>query len=103
MIRIFRKSWNAAGPGGRRRVSNQLAAFAAVMLFASTQVEQRIAGGNDPQAGSAGQALVTIEAGTPEAPADLAPLSEQPVQADAPSSRTSRGKGIKLSLFLFGR
>lgn len=85
----------------RRRISNQLAAFAAIMLFASTQVPA-------PQAESGTEAAPGLAAAefrrdgtaavSPAREAEAAPVVAQAVAADPKKSR-----GLNLSLFLLRR
>lgn len=84
----------------RRRVSNQLAAFAAIMLFASTQVDSP--GETDsghPVNDMLAQELVYEH----DSRADPAPESESGGITEAVLGSHTKARGLDFSLFLFRR
>lgn len=85
----------------RRRISNQLAAFAAIMLFASTQVPAPDA--PDVEHGPQALALNEVtEDGEPDTNLDGLQQEEQPSPLAAPATTAAdrRSRDLNLSLFL---
>lgn len=101
MIRINRNVKRAAAFCRRRRISNQLAAFAAIMLFASTQVNAPVPAGSD-ESTPANIASYRVnddhDSGT-----DTGNESAGDVMPQAVSTRRAKARGVNFSLFLFRR
>lgn len=107
MIRLPRHGPSALRSARRRRISNQLAAFAAIMLFASTQIPTPEAGGPADT-----DFAVPVGADRVEAHADVAPVvaSLEHTEQEAPSLESTGAaghspdaRGLNLSLFLLRR
>lgn len=101
MIRINGNVKRASGFSRRRRISNQLAAFAAIMLFASTQVNAPVPDGSDTSA-PANIASHQVD-GDHDSGTDPGKESADDVMSQAVSTRRARARGINFSLFLFRR
>lgn len=115
MIRMFENPKLATRRIRRRRISHSLAVFAALMLFASTQVGQTTA--NDPVSGTGAetaglqsaevdQAYTLSVEGTATANPDPRPVAtDEPAdvgisQKTSSSGSKSRSSGLKFNLFL---
>ncbi len=101
MIRINGNVKRASGFSRRRRISNQLAAFAAIMLFASTQVNAPVPDGSDK---STPANIASHEVDGDHDPAtDPGNETAGDLMSQAVSSRRTSARGINFSLFLFRR
>ena len=101
MIRLSDNTKTANRRPWRRRISNQLAAFAAIMLFASTQVGAPVKGldmnSAKPQVASQN---VLDEIGSTQL--ELSPTLDQAASNSAmKSSGSKKKKTFKLNLFRF--
>lgn len=101
MIRLSGNWKRAPGISRRRRISNQLAAFAAIMLFASTQVNAPVPDGSDasPPANIASHEVDGDRDSATDPRHELA----GDVKTQAVSTRRAKARGINFSLFLFRR
>lgn len=100
MIRPFAIRTSKSYQPSRRRVSNILAAFAALMLIASAQVGKLL---NESSSDMAQADASQVELQADQAEAALLQVADQndgDTNANLPSRKS---KGVKLSLFRFGR
>ena len=104
MIKLTGQTTNNTRSSWRRRIPNQLAGFAAIMLFASTQVGSPQVGDNDSNMDTL---LMSDNISISSADAVLGQHrisdSLDPTTSKAASSSTKKKKSLKLNLFLFRR
>lgn len=103
MIRLSHQSTGIRRISRRRRISNQLAAVAAIMLFASTQVDFSGQSDDAPASGDPVETWQATSISDEAQEAQEAPESTGTPQAATTQRSTSlsKGRSNSFSLFLF--
>jgi hypothetical protein len=108
MIKLYGIGKQASRSKQRRRIANQLAAFAAIMLFASTQVAGPENSVHESESAATAVMLDSEMVGEFNEHQDDPPDSDAGKSAEAValqtvSSAAPKRRGLKLNLFLFRR